>query len=376
MLASIVFSVPIHLNEMHDRVERLHELLATLNCVPARNVQNASLYDRRLLLEVLVCSPLALACIQLHLTSIRTFLLFVCFAPAFHLPLRNLHALFHTRWLLQFLWLLQCAFRCGNSGVAKRSSKKSWVCHCIPPRTLSGMRTSFLPSTILVTVCHISFSYFHIFHYLILFLFLFLFHTPFELSFLAQGRCRKGVVIVIFWTVLDFPALCPAPPLSTVFVVFNACLNNYLEHTSKMTFQRVLWSVTVTEEEILQIFSIMQRSSNSFHKKTRLNLLMVQSCIFVFAGPLPFPKLGLQYLTVQDYLQRNWELFRLESTYEIREDLEDALVRLRPSATADGSSAFAGWARMALPIQAFTVIEVPVLHISTYLFCSIFVFLL
>lgn len=34
---------------------------------------------------------------------------------------------------------------------------------------------------------------------------------------------------------------------------------------------------------------------------------------------LALPKLGLQFLTLQDYLLRNFNLFRLESTYEIRQ---------------------------------------------------------
>lgn len=33
---------------------------------------------------------------------------------------------------------------------------------------------------------------------------------------------------------------------------------------------------------------------------------------------------------VLDYLLRNFNLFRLESTYEIRQDVEDAVVRLDP----------------------------------------------
>ena len=34
---------------------------------------------------------------------------------------------------------------------------------------------------------------------------------------------------------------------------------------------------------------------------------------------LALPKLGLQFLTLQDYLMRNFTLFRLESTFEIRQ---------------------------------------------------------
>jgi hypothetical protein len=35
-------------------------------------------------------------------------------------------------------------------------------------------------------------------------------------------------------------------------------------------------------------------------------------------NPLALPKLNLQFLTLHDYLLRNFKLFQLESTYEIR----------------------------------------------------------
>ena len=45
---------------------------------------------------------------------------------------------------------------------------------------------------------------------------------------------------------------------------------------------------------------------------------------------LALPKLNLQFLTLGDYLLRNFNLFRLEATYEIREDLSDVLKRIKP----------------------------------------------
>ncbi|KAM7539686.1 hypothetical protein Aperf_G00000036903 [Anoplocephala perfoliata] len=73
---------------------------------------------------------------------------------------------------------------------------------------------------------------------------------------------------------------------------------------------------------------------------------------------LTLPKLGLQFLTLQDYLMRNFTLFRLESTFEIRKDLEDSLSRMKPWCGEQGQVVFDGWSRMALPIQAFNIIEV------------------
>ncbi|XP_075700839.1 RNA helicase aquarius [Rhinoderma darwinii] len=75
-------------------------------------------------------------------------------------------------------------------------------------------------------------------------------------------------------------------------------------------------------------------------------------------GCLALPKLNLQFLTLHDYLLRNFNLFRLESTYEIRQDIEDIVCRLKPWQSEYGGVVFGGWARMAQPIVAFSVVEV------------------
>lgn len=66
--------------------------------------------------------------------------------------------------------------------------------------------------------------------------------------------------------------------------------------------------------------------------------------------PLPLPKLNLQYLTVGDFLWRSFILYRCESFFEIRKDVEDVLKRLRPKAGRAGETRFEGFSKMALPI--------------------------
>ncbi|CAF3809884.1 unnamed protein product [Rotaria magnacalcarata] len=84
---------------------------------------------------------------------------------------------------------------------------------------------------------------------------------------------------------------------------------------------------------------------------------------------LALPKLNLQFLTLHDYLLRNFHLFRLESTYEIRQDIEDSVSRMKPwqndaTITNDKNEQpqqqciFGGWSRMAQPITNFTIVEV------------------
>jgi intron-binding protein aquarius len=75
-------------------------------------------------------------------------------------------------------------------------------------------------------------------------------------------------------------------------------------------------------------------------------------------NPLALPKLNLQFLTLHDYLLRNFKLFQLESTYEIRQDIEDVVARLRPWRAEDDSVIMHGWARMALSLHSFTIVEV------------------
>ncbi|XP_018567368.1 intron-binding protein aquarius isoform X2 [Anoplophora glabripennis] len=85
---------------------------------------------------------------------------------------------------------------------------------------------------------------------------------------------------------------------------------------------------------------------------------VVPTAYFSGEGCLALPKLNLQFLTLQDYLLRNFNLFRLESTYEIRQDIEDAISRLCPWKAEDGGVYWGGWARMAQPIINFAVVEV------------------
>jgi len=80
----------------------------------------------------------------------------------------------------------------------------------------------------------------------------------------------------------------------------------------------------------------------------------VQEEMYNTDRPLALPKLNLQFLTLHDYLLRNFNLFRLESNYEIRQDIEDAVRRLGPRpASNEGSTAFSGWSRVAAPISFF-----------------------
>ncbi|RCH98529.1 hypothetical protein CU098_007622, partial [Rhizopus stolonifer] len=94
-------------------------------------------------------------------------------------------------------------------------------------------------------------------------------------------------------------------------------------------------------------------------EETLFNDHLVQSQFYTGDRPLALPKLNLQFLTLHDYLLRNFTLFRLESSYEIRQDIEDVVKRMAPRLTyPERKTEFAGWARMAVPIDEFTMVEV------------------
>lgn len=70
------------------------------------------------------------------------------------------------------------------------------------------------------------------------------------------------------------------------------------------------------------------------------------------------PPLHPQFLTFQDYLLRSFTLFRLESAYEVREDIADAVERLSPRKVFDYDTGarverieFQGWSRMAMSVS-------------------------
>ncbi|KAK3944238.1 hypothetical protein QBC46DRAFT_305372 [Diplogelasinospora grovesii] len=74
--------------------------------------------------------------------------------------------------------------------------------------------------------------------------------------------------------------------------------------------------------------------------------------------PLALPKLNLQYLSVGDFLWRALVLFRCESFYAIRRDIEDVVTRLKPESRQSGDTVFTGFSKMALPIAKPAILEV------------------
>lgn len=64
----------------------------------------------------------------------------------------------------------------------------------------------------------------------------------------------------------------------------------------------------------------------------------------------PIPKLDVQFLNILDYLHRSYHLYRLESAFEIREDIVDAVRKMQPKQAITGSVGYTGNSKMATPI--------------------------
>uniref|UniRef100_A0A7S2ZWQ1 Intron-binding protein aquarius n=1 Tax=Rhodosorus marinus TaxID=101924 RepID=A0A7S2ZWQ1_9RHOD len=119
------------------------------------------------------------------------------------------------------------------------------------------------------------------------------------------------------------------------------------------------------EEAILHRYCRRRTQAESFKREPLYptedliwNTSIVPPSDFSFASKsLALPKLNLQFLTMYDYLLRNYTLYRLESTSEIRDDLESVIKRMRPRLADQGNLVFDGWARMAATIKDIKILE-------------------
>lgn len=73
--------------------------------------------------------------------------------------------------------------------------------------------------------------------------------------------------------------------------------------------------------------------------------------------PLAIPKLNLQYLTMGDFLWRSFILYRCESFYGIRKDMEDVVKRVQPRGQGVNTK-FSGFSRMSIPISKPAIVDV------------------
>ncbi|KAL9004612.1 MAG: hypothetical protein Q9188_002579 [Gyalolechia gomerana] len=73
---------------------------------------------------------------------------------------------------------------------------------------------------------------------------------------------------------------------------------------------------------------------------------------------LAIPKLNLQYLSAGDFLWRSFVLYRCESFFELRKEVEETIKRLQPQEMQLSNKVrFDGFSRMAIPISKPAIVE-------------------
>lgn len=106
-------------------------------------------------------------------------------------------------------------------------------------------------------------------------------------------------------------------------------------HERRQTFQEQAKSMTVLPNE-----------------NTLFDQSFVRDGNYDGSRPLAIPKLNLQYLTVGDFLWRSFLLYRHESFYGIRQNIEDSLKRMAPKIKYPTmETSFHGFSNMSLLIN-------------------------
>ncbi|KAH8690928.1 putative DEAD helicases superfamily protein [Talaromyces proteolyticus] len=117
------------------------------------------------------------------------------------------------------------------------------------------------------------------------------------------------------------------------------------------------------------LVSHFERKLSFQESATKLSILPTEETLYDSAllrnetydgsRPLAIPKLNLQYLSLGDFMWRSFLLYRSESFYEIRRDLEAIVKRLQARLNkATREVTFEGFSRMAIPIPKPAIIEV------------------
>lgn len=127
---------------------------------------------------------------------------------------------------------------------------------------------------------------------------------------------------------------------------------SYPDSTKLKIDRRFLTEVLLSTFERRKTFQETARDmSNMPTEQTIFSESLSRTETYDASRPLALPKLNLQYLSVGDFLWRSLVLYRCESFYGIRQDIEDVLRRMRPEPTKSEETSFQGFSKLALPIS-------------------------
>lgn len=142
--------------------------------------------------------------------------------------------------------------------------------------------------------------------------------------------------------------------LKTIGLVDDESLNEEDRDNAPLMASILMSHYKRYESQLIKINSIPLFPNESVIWDTSL----VPDQYYNFEYPPALPKLNLQYLTMSDYLLRNFMLFRNESTYEIMQDLEDGINRSKCRWTTEGNFVTGPKQRMALIIKDYSLLEI------------------
>ncbi|KAI8576105.1 hypothetical protein K450DRAFT_258492 [Umbelopsis ramanniana AG] len=153
----------------------------------------------------------------------------------------------------------------------------------------------------------------------------------------------------------DLVKLCDALHIRTDLILDAATLQEADVDVRDVLLESLVTKFVKRESQIDKINATpLYPNEESLFSETLINAQFYSGDV-----PLALPKLNLQFLTIHDYLLRNHDLFNLEASYEIRQNIEDVVKRLSPRLTyPDRKTEFAGWARMAVAVSNFTIVDV------------------
>lgn len=87
--------------------------------------------------------------------------------------------------------------------------------------------------------------------------------------------------------------------------------------------------------------------------------IIPENVSYINQAIIPIPKLSLSYLTIFDYLLKNYLLFKYESSFSIREEINDVIERMGPEFDNHKNFLrFSGWSLMGIPVNSYQIINV------------------
>ncbi|KUI54330.1 Intron-binding protein aquarius [Cytospora mali] len=145
----------------------------------------------------------------------------------------------------------------------------------------------------------------------------------------------------------------------TQLAAFLDLRTTYPESTGLIVDRKFITEVLLSTFERRKTFQETAREMSVMPtEKSLFDQSLLRTDSYDGSHPLAIPKLNLQYLSVGDFLWRSMVLYRCESFYGIKRDIEDVLRRLKPETAKSGDVAFPGFSKMALPISKPSILEV------------------